>query len=984
MAYRPRHGKFTFPGATGKLRDQIRRGWIWRASGSGISAVVVPAREDMVPGQAANTVANFATITNTSNYTSSNGSIVSATFQFDGVDIGAGTDTAAELDSARIRVEDSAGNIKFYTIDNQVTYPISTAANAIAAQDWTIDDETINLDVTGDFTTNGNTLTYVISGLPAGAVDDGDGTISGIATTPAGSGSIVVTATDLAGRETTSTFTFTTTLRTQATLALQNQLFSDDTGDQTYNVASDVTANGNTLTYSLISPPAGVTILGSVITFDTDALSIQSGTSITVRATDEYARQADDTFTLDISDNPLAVLDALFTSGEAGFYYDTTSANNLFTDVGQTTVVTDGDQVASANDGTPNDNDAEQGTAGSRPTWDEATKALDFDGTDDVMPTVATGYTTTMTFMAPVRLDGGTTGTILGGGTGTTIYALSYDSASSASPFANAGASAEVYVDGVEIINCTEADLYEALEDGAFHIVEARVFDADTSADWETKFSVGALGDGTLPHNGLIGTYTLTSNTDTALLDAAREALASTYGVTLQNTLTMAQILSQQTKSSFYADTSQGALLMYQTDEPITLADADNDPVGLIYDADQVGPNLTPDLTSFGSGTGFSTTSDTITFTSRAAFQNTDDLSSGIVDGGVYLVEFDHDFSAGDMDLRFGALGSFDLAFSGTGSVSELIVSDGTGIRFRTTAVTTGTITNLSVREATILSQGTSASRPTVDTASGLLTFDGTDDFLEVALATRSSSAYFAQIYDGADTAFIPLSSDDGTAYIGYASDTDVSTTVSALSGTPTFWADAAVQATPSRDDLHTAWATGSKVMIEALFDSSNAAWAAAYVNRSGSIYTAGESGDFILLGDDPGVVLRNRIRKIMGDKHRIADLGYVADADTTAPVLTGTSYDDVAKDLEFTADEAGTFHWATWNSSGATPTLTRYGYWTVPPLETGSQAITAGTDTFTIDYDDIVSASADRLSYGVIDAAGNVSVLEVETTFTP
>lgn len=97
-----------------------------KKSGGGVffTATVTPVPEEMLPGQAVNTVANYATITNTSNYTSSAAdgaaTIASATFQINSVDVTLGTDTVAVLDVARIRVEDSEGNVKFYIIDAQV------------------------------------------------------------------------------------------------------------------------------------------------------------------------------------------------------------------------------------------------------------------------------------------------------------------------------------------------------------------------------------------------------------------------------------------------------------------------------------------------------------------------------------------------------------------------------------------------------------------------------------------------------------------------------------------------------------------------------------------------------------------------------------------------------------------------------------------------------------------------------------------------
>jgi hypothetical protein len=86
--------------------------------------------------------------------------------------------------------------------------------------------------------------------------------------------------------------------------ALVNQSFTDDTGNQTY-VFDAATGTGLTWTYSLVSPPAGVSIVSATrtITFDTDALAAQAGTVITVRAVDQYGRNPGDrTFTLTISE----------------------------------------------------------------------------------------------------------------------------------------------------------------------------------------------------------------------------------------------------------------------------------------------------------------------------------------------------------------------------------------------------------------------------------------------------------------------------------------------------------------------------------------------------------------------------------------------------------------------------------------------------------------------------------------------------------
>jgi hypothetical protein len=75
--------------------------------------------------------------------------------------------------------------------------------------------------------------------------------------------------------------------------ALFTQAFADNSGNQTY-VFAPATGTGLTFTYALTSPPAGVTINGATrtITFDTNAMAPQSGTIITVTATDNLGRAA--------------------------------------------------------------------------------------------------------------------------------------------------------------------------------------------------------------------------------------------------------------------------------------------------------------------------------------------------------------------------------------------------------------------------------------------------------------------------------------------------------------------------------------------------------------------------------------------------------------------------------------------------------------------------------------------------------------------
>lgn len=123
---------------------------------------------------------------------------------------------------------------------------------------------------------------------------------------------IYETATNGEGSVNVASSNASASLRAQATMALADQTFSENTGEQTYDVAPDTAANGNTLSWSLVSPPAGVTIAGSLVTVDTDTAPL--GTQvINVRAIDEYSRQTNQSFYLqffDIVTAPAAFADS--------------------------------------------------------------------------------------------------------------------------------------------------------------------------------------------------------------------------------------------------------------------------------------------------------------------------------------------------------------------------------------------------------------------------------------------------------------------------------------------------------------------------------------------------------------------------------------------------------------------------------------------------------------------------------------------------
>lgn len=85
--------------------------------------------------------------------------------------------------------------------------------------------------------------------------------------------------------------------------ALVAQTFTEATGPQTYTFAA-ATGTGLTWTYSLVSAPAGVTLVDRTVTVDTAALAPQV-TAYTVRATDQYGRTIDQVGALTINAAPV-------------------------------------------------------------------------------------------------------------------------------------------------------------------------------------------------------------------------------------------------------------------------------------------------------------------------------------------------------------------------------------------------------------------------------------------------------------------------------------------------------------------------------------------------------------------------------------------------------------------------------------------------------------------------------------------------------
>ncbi|MEM9756717.1 MAG: Ig domain-containing protein, partial [Pseudomonadota bacterium] len=209
-----------------------------------------------------------------------------------------GTPTAAASGTALITATDQYGR----TVQESFTWETALRAQAVAANglgpfSFTVGDDALEIDFTADFSAHGNTLSYVITGLPSGGIDNGDGTASGFASIAGQSGPIVCTATDEYGRETTSTASCVTQLRapafTAGALLDRDWTVDDDAVD--LDLTGDFTAAGNTLSYAITGLPTGLNDDGDGSLSGTPTVEGQSGT-VTIVGTDEYGRQAASAF----------------------------------------------------------------------------------------------------------------------------------------------------------------------------------------------------------------------------------------------------------------------------------------------------------------------------------------------------------------------------------------------------------------------------------------------------------------------------------------------------------------------------------------------------------------------------------------------------------------------------------------------------------------------------------------------------------------
>lgn len=154
---------------------------------------------------------------------------------------------------------------------------------------------------------------------------------------------------------------------------------------------------------------------------------------------------------------------------------------------------------------------------------------------------------------------------------------------------------------------------------------------------------------------------------------------------------------------------------------------------------------------------------------------------------------------------------------------------------------------------------------------------------------------------------------------------------------------------------------------------------------RSGAAISGATSSTYLLAAADVGetiTVVQTETNAIGSDVAESAATGTIAAAsDVTAPTISSFTYDDPNDEFDVSVDEGGTLHWAS-STQANSPTFDGT-TWTGTTHETGSNAISAGANSFTGPTNPSTPYGAQRISIYVKDAAGNLStVSRVDYTF--
>lgn len=261
--------------------------------------------------------------------------------------------------------------------------------------------------------------------------------------------------------------------------SLTNQSFTDDTGNQTYDTSGGFTGNG--LSYSLVSPPTGVTIssITGIVTHDTDALAIQTGTTITVRATNNGG-SVDQTYDLAItaaaSGGLQSLADDIFTGSRVGVLL-APGESDFQERASQTTASGNGDVVGSIVSLDPSANIATAPSDAARFLLNSGGSFpyYEFDGTDDALTLISSLSAASHVVACAIRVPATETNAILAVGSGANTYNLVAIDGNSSDGFATASVGSattqEIEIDGTDRTGGTRDQLHSSLMTGGWIFV---------------------------------------------------------------------------------------------------------------------------------------------------------------------------------------------------------------------------------------------------------------------------------------------------------------------------------------------------------------------------------------------------------------------------------------------------------------------------------------------------------------------------------
>ena len=195
-------------------------------------------------------------------------------------------------DAASLRCVVTIDGVPFTSASVFMRYAPGSAPAVANGQSWTRHDTNVSLD--GSATGTGLTFSYMLTDAIAGvSINPTTGAVTGTPTAT-GSGTATIRATDQYGRELAGTFTWTSSLRTQAMAGVSSDLsYPEGIAIAPYSFNANFNANGNTLTYTAVDTlPAGL-LLSTGGTLSGTPGTVMADAIYTIRATDEYGRITD-------------------------------------------------------------------------------------------------------------------------------------------------------------------------------------------------------------------------------------------------------------------------------------------------------------------------------------------------------------------------------------------------------------------------------------------------------------------------------------------------------------------------------------------------------------------------------------------------------------------------------------------------------------------------------------------------------------------